>query len=207
MPIPGWDDEEVNRWLRANRGTPHDCVDSLLPNLSPEDRKRGIDRCRYLVRKLKAEGLDFSKPRPPNLVSLPRPKHQARTLPAPEPRPTVGGSGAPPLPPAPEPTVRLSEMSKSQQLAWTIDRAAQAVLMHDGRGSIASTLKYLNEAHAELKALEAKQGVEGLSMERIREIWPGLLKRLPADLLEQAVKEHLAQNPKQMIGPKRRAVG
>lgn len=207
-PIPGWDDEEVERWLRVNRGGAVDCVAFCLPHLEGAQRTQATMRCRRLIKRMEAEGLDFSKPKT-NLVSLPRPKPRPKVAPtAPAPTPQhITPPATPPLPPAAPSAVRVSEMSRSQHLAWTLDRAAEAVLNHDGRGSIAPTLKYLNDAHAELDAVRRKEGVEGLTVERLREIWPKLLPGMPNDMLDDALAEYLNRNPKQTIAMKKRATG
>lgn len=194
IPIPGWSDDEVSLWLRTNRGTAGQCVTALFPDLEGAERSRAYDRCREMVKKLKAEGLDFEKR--PNLVSLPKPKAAP---------PSPRRKATPPPAEFQNDGPAVSSMTRAQALAWTIDQAAASVLTL--RTSPATTLKYISEAQAELEALRRKQGEEGLSPEALREMWPRLLATLPADLLDDAVGEYLSRHPKQTIAPKKRATG
>ena len=157
-PIPGWNDAEVDGWLREFRGTAHQCLNALMPHLSGAEQNRAKARINYLIRKLKSEGLDFSVSRAPasaplNIVELhPKPK-TTRSQKNPTPPPAA------PTPPkrtegAPVVSVHVEDvasLSRTNALAWTINQAATKAREMPADKSAASYLKIITEAHAELE--------------------------------------------------------
>ena len=147
-----WKPSEVELWLRANRGTPAECIDHLWPGLTEKKERRKFEqRIRRVRKKLEEEGLDFSESRAP---AVPRATIHALPPPAPRPEP----------PPA---TVKVaqvnmvtpSSMDREALLAWAVDRAAVAVdQTPPDRGAYASNLNTLVRAHAELAELRSAKG-------------------------------------------------
>ncbi len=212
-PIPGWNEAEVDGWLREFRGTAHQCLNALMPHLSGAEQNRAKARINYKIRKMKAEGLDFSVSRAPatatlNIVELhpkpipqPRPKRPA-FAPAPPPTST-------PVEGAPVVSVNVEDvasLSRLDALAWTINQAATKAREMPVDKSAASYLKIIAESHAELDQLRKSDICDGMSLGQLLETLPRIAQDLPNDFVEAMVKEYLRRNPKHQIGLKARAM-
>lgn len=190
-----WNRQEVDAWLRVNRGTPAECIDHLYPSVTEkQERRRYEQRVRRLRKKLEAEGLDFSVSRikgpPPvplaTLHALPSPN---RPEPAP---PTVEVAQTDPVTP--------SRMSREQLLAWAVDRAAVAVdQTAPDRGAYASNLNTLVKAHAELAELRAAKPEEEMNITALVDMLKAQIDAIPVEVLELFVGEYLRRHPKARI--------
>ena len=190
-----WNPDEVNVWLRVNRGSPGECIRHLWPGVRDAKQRRALEqRIRRIRRKLEAEGVDFSESRAPSV-----PRGTLHALPAPPSTP----------PPEPEPrTVQVadvapvtpSKMGREQLLAWAVDRAAVAVdQTAPERGAYASNLSLLVKAHHELAEIRSQRPDEEMTMERLVEMLQSQIGSVPSDVLELFVSEYLRRNPKARI--------
>ena len=188
-----WKPEEVEVWLRANRGRPAECIDHLWPGLQDRKERRRLEqRIRRIRKKLQEEGLDFSESR-----ASPVPRGTLHALPAPPPRPE-------PAPPTVEVAqtepVTPSAMGREQLLAWAVDRAAVAVdQTPPDRGAYASNLNTLVKAHAELAELRAQRPDEELDVGQLVDMLKAQLDAVPLEVLELFVGEYLRRHPKARI--------
>lgn len=188
-----WRPEEVEVWLRANRGRPAECIDHLWPGLQDRKERRRLEqRIRRIRKKLQEEGLDFSESR-----ASPVPRGTLHALPAPPPRPE-------PAPPTVEVAqtepVTPSAMGREQLLAWAVDRAAVAVdQTPPDRGAYASNLNTLVKAHAELAELRAQRPDEELDVGQLVDMLKAQLDAVPLEVLELFVGEYLRRHPKARI--------
>lgn len=199
IPIPGWDDAEVDRWLRTNRGTVTEALVALFPDLKPADRARARDRLKYIRKRLKEEGLDFSiskaPPVPSNVVHFQRPTLEKDLKPAP--RPVV-----PPLPEGESVAAR----SRVQLLEWTIDQAAAKAKAMPPDKSAAAYLKLITESHAELDQLRKTSVSDDVDLEQVLDFVSRIASDLPNAFVDAMVSEYLRRNPKHQVGLKARAV-
>lgn len=188
-----WRPEEVEVWLRANRGRPAECIDHLWPGLQDRKERRRLEqRIRRIRKRLQEEGLDFSESR-----ASPVPRGTLHALPAPPPRPE-------PAPPTVEVAqtepVTPSAMGREQLLAWAVDRAAVAVdQTPPDRGAYASNLNTLVKAHAELAELRAQRPDEELDVGQLVDMLKAQLDAVPLEVLELFVGEYLRRHPKARI--------
>ena len=188
-----WKPEEVEVWLRANRGRPAECIDHLWPGLQDRKERRRLEqRIRRIRKKLQEEGLDFSESR-----ASPVPRGTLHALPAPPPRPE-------PAPPTVEVAqtepVTPSAMGREQLLAWAVDRAAVAVdQTPPDRGAYASNLNTLVKAHAELAEIRAQRPDEELDVGQLVDMLKAQLDAVPLEVLELFVGEYLRRHPKARI--------
>ena len=188
-----WRPEEVEVWLRANRGRPAECIDHLWPGLQDRKGRRRLEqRIRRIRKKLQEEGLDFSESR-----ASPVQRGTLHALPAPPPRPE-------PAPPTVEVAqtepVTPSAMGREQLLAWAVDRAAVAVdQTPPDRGAYASNLNTLVKAHAELAELRAQRPDEELDVGQLVDMLKAQLDAVPLEVLELFVGEYLRRHPKARI--------
>ena len=188
-----WRPEEVEVWLRSNRGRPAECIDHLWPGLEDRKERRRLEqRIRRIRKKLQEEGLDFSESR-----ASPVPRGTLHALPAPPPRPE-------PAPPTVEVAqtepVTPSAMGREQLLAWAVDRAAVAVdQTPPDRGAYASNLNTLVKAHAELAELRAQRPDEELDVGQLVDMLKAQLDAVPLEVLELFVGEYLRRHPKARI--------
>jgi hypothetical protein len=189
-----WNPQEVETWLRANRGTPAECIDHLWPGITEKKERRRLEqRIRRIRKKLEEEGLDFSESRASQLP----PRATLHALPPPAPRPE-------PAPPTVEVAsvdpVTPSRMGREQLLAWAVDRAAVAVdQTPPDRGAYASNLNTLVRAHAELAELRAAKPEEEMDIDRLVEMLQAHISAVPVEVLELFVGEFLRRNPKARI--------
>lgn len=188
-----WRPEEVEVWLRANRGRPAECIDHLWPGLQDRKERRRLEqRIRRIRKKLQEEGLDFSESR-----ASPVPRGTLHALPAPPPRPE-------PAPPTVEVAqtepVTPSAMGREQLLAWAVDRAAVAVdQTPPDRGAYASNLNTLVKAHAELAELRSQRVDEELDVGQLVDMLKAQIDAVPLEVLELFVGEYLRRHPKARI--------
>ena len=188
-----WNPDEVDRWLRATRGTPAECIDALWPGLREKKERRKLEqRIRRVRKKLEEEGLDFSESRAPAV-----PRGTLHALPAPAPRPeppppTVEVASTAPVTP--------SEMGREQLLAWAVDRAAVAVdQTSPERGAYASNLNTLVRAHAELAEIRAQRPEEEMDVAALVDMLKASIDAVPLEVLELFVAEYLRRHPKARI--------
>jgi len=188
-----WKPSEVELWLRANRGTPAECIDHLWPGLTEKKERRKFEqRIRRVRKKLEEEGLDFSESRAP---SVPRATIHALPPPAPRPEP----------PPATVEVAQVdlvtpSKMDREALLAWAVDRAAVAVdQTPPDRGAYASNLNTLVRAHAELAELRAQRPEEEMDVAALVDLLKSQIHAVPSEVLELFVGEYLRRHPKARI--------
>jgi hypothetical protein len=188
-----WNPSEVEVWLRANRGTPAECIDHLWPGLTEKKERRKYEqRIRRVRKKLEDEGLDFSESRAP---SVPRGTLHALPPPAsrPEPPPKT-------VEVADVDLVTPSRMDREALLAWAVDRAAVAVdQTPPDRGAYASNLNTLVRAHAELAELRAQRPEEEMDVAALVDLLKSQLHAVPSEVLELFVAEYLRRHPKARI--------
>ena len=189
-----WNPSEVEVWLRANRGTPAECIDHLWPALTERrERRRFEQRIRRVRKKLIDEGLDFSESRASHV-----PRGTIHALPPPPPRPE-------PPPRTVEPAaladpVTPSKMGREQLLAWAVDRAAVAVdQTPPDRGAYASNLNTLVKAHSELAELRAQRPEEEMTVAALVDLLKAQIDAVPSEVLELFVAEYLRRHPKARI--------
>lgn len=188
-----WNPSEVEVWLRANRGTPAECIDHLWPGLTEKKERRKYEqRIRRVRKKLEDEGLDFSESRAPSV-----PRGTLHALPPPPPRPEP-----PPktVEVADVDLVTPSRMDREALLAWAVDRAAVAVdQTPPDRGAYASNLNTLVRAHAELAELRAQRPEEEMDVAALVDLLKSQLHAVPSEVLELFVAEYLRRHPKARI--------
>lgn len=207
-PIPGWNEAEVDGWLREFRGTAHQCLKKLMPQLSGAEQNRAKARINYKIRKMKAEGLDFSTSRAPssaplNIVELhPKPAREQKSG-----TPPAGVSarteGAPVVSVHVEDVASLSRLNA---LAWTINQAATKAREMPADKSAASYLKIITEAHAELDQLRKSDVGEDVNLEQLLDFVARIAGDLPNVFVDAMVAEYLRRNPKHQVALKSRAV-
>jgi len=180
-------------WLRANRGTPAECINHLWPGVDDRRERRRLEqRIRRIRRKLEDEGLDFSESRASHV-----PRGTIHALPSPPPRPepaprTVEVAQVDPVTP--------SKMGREQLLAWAVDRAAVAVdQTPPDRGAYASNLNTLVKAHAELAELRSQRPDEELDISSLVDMLKAQIDAVPIEVLELFLGEYLRRHPKARI--------
>jgi len=188
-----WRPEEVEVWLRANRGTPAECINHLWPGVTDRRERRRLEqRIRRIRKRLQDEGLDFSESRASHV-----PRGTIHALPAPPPRPepvprTVEVAQVDPVTP--------SKMGREQLLAWAVDRAAVAVdQTPPDRGAYASNLNTLVKAHAELAELRAGRPDEELDISSLVDMLKAQIDAVPIEVLELCLGEYLRRHPKARV--------
>jgi len=188
-----WKPSEVELWLRANRGTPAECIDHLWPGLTEKKERRKFEqRIRRVRKKLEGEGLDFSESRAP---SVPRATLHALPPPAPRPEPPPATVQV-----APAEMVTPSRMDREALLAWAVDRAAVAVdQTPPDRGAYASNLNTLVRAHAELADIRAQRPEEEMDVAALVDLLKSQIHAVPSEVLELFVGEFLRRHPKARI--------
>jgi hypothetical protein len=200
IPIPGWRDDEVDRWLRTNRGSIRQALAALFPDLQGDDRSRARDRIKYMRNKMKSEGLDFSvskaPPPPENVVRFERPNSK-RTEATPPPAQRV----RPPLPP----DESIAARSRIGVLEWTINEAAAKARDMPADKSAASYLKIITEAHAELDQLRKSDVGDDVDLTQVLDFVARIAGDLPNAFVDAMVAEYLRRNPKHHVGLKAKA--
>jgi hypothetical protein len=215
-PIPGWNDDEVDRWLRQYRGSARECVRHLLPGLDSVHKNRAVVRVNYRRDALIAEGLDFStsrapkrsSSRPTNLVSLPRPAtpSPAVTEQAEDPSPPRGRTPSPRSISPPDPPSKIENvaaMNRPAMLAWTINEAAAKAREMPSDKSAAAYFKIIAELHTELDQLRKTGNGQEVTMEAILENIARMATGLPNKFIDEMLREHLRRNPKQHVTVKK----
>lgn len=199
IPITGWNDDEVDRWLRTTRGTVQEALAAMFPDLRGKERTRARDRLKYIRKRMEEEGLDFSvsraQPAPMNVVRFERPS-------APPPPPSTPLRQRPPL----REDESIAARSRVRLLEWTINEAAAKARDMPADKSAASYLKIITEAHAELDQLRKSDVGEDVDLEQLLDFVARIAGDLPNVFVDAMVAEYLRRNPKHQVALKSRAV-